>query len=716
MRRTIVTAAAAIAGVLGVARAVDPVPAFSKVAETGDRAAGLPSGISYSAIELPMVDGSGTFLFDAQLDGGSQPAEIHDSGVFLGKRGALQLVARAGDVAPGTGGAAWSDLLAIGQILRAGGRVAFPGEIAGADTAHDGGLWAGTVGALQLVAREGDPAPGTTVVFAGGNRYFQDQLHLAMNDSGAVAFRAKLAGTGVTTANDQALFAGMPGALSLVARLGAGAPDAGGATFTKAGSESFTPPSIDASGKILFRGHLVGQGVTPTNADAIWFGDPAAPTIAVRGGQAVSGPGIPPNSTLTGLGAEPPVLNDAGQILFEAPAFDGATLNQAVWLRTGDALAPIAVHGQTAPLDSKGATFTGLFEHLRLNADGQAAFHALLSSDPSDWGLYAWDGATLRGLARTGDPAPGMPAGETFGTLPGEDVFINAAGRVLFRQTTLPSSIVGVWLADAATGSVQLLARTDVATPVDVDGTSEKIIDLTLFSGPDTSGSTQDGRSAPLGDDGTYAILAQFLDGHLAVLTNAAGSSSLGTVTPTSLSVGTTIDVTGSGFGGGAAKFRAPAAWLTAGSDPRKIPLKVDAKTASDTEFHATLAKLRKGASGPATLHVQAKVKGAPESQASVRIEPPHVDSVSAASGAGGDLVTITGRYFGSKKRQVLFLALVGDTGVHRRVAVKSWTDGAIVVVVPKHLLKDGAAPVGGVFEVDNDAGESNVVDFTVNG
>jgi hypothetical protein len=716
MRRTLVMTAAAIAAVLAVARAVDSVPTYSKVAETGDRAGGLPSSVTYSAIQMPMVDGSGTFLFEAQLDDGSPVVGIQPSGVFLGHRGAVQLVARAGEPAAGAGGALWSDLLGVGQIVRAGGRVAFPGELAGADEAHDGGLWAGTVGNLQLVAREGDPAPGTTVAFATGIRYFQDQLHLAMNDSGAVAFRAKLAGTGVTTANDQALYAGMSGALALVARLGGAAPDAGGATFVKAGTETFTPPSINASGQILFRGHLTGTGVTPTNADAIWFGNPAAPTIAVRGGRAVSGPGIPPNSTLIGLGAEPPALNDAGQILFESGAFDGLNFSQAVWLGTPDALVPVAVHGQTAPNDSLSATFTGLFMHLRLNASGQAAFHALLSSDPSHWGLYAWDGATLRGLARTGDQAPGMPAGETFGTLPGEDVFINSAGKVLFRQTTSPSSIIGVWLADATTGSVQLLARTDVSATVDVDGASKQIIDLTLYTGPDTAGSTQDGRSAPLGDDGTYAILAQFLDGHNAVLTNAAGASSLGTVTPTSLSVGTTIDVTGSGFGGGAAKFKAPSAWLTVESDPRKIPLKVDAKTASDTEFHATLAKLRKGAGGPATLHVQPKVKGAPETLASVTIEPPHVDSLSAASGAGGDLVTITGSFFGSKKRQVRFFATVGEKSVNKGVAVKSWADGSIVVVVPKHLLKDGATSLDGVFEVDNDAGESNVVSFTVNG
>ena len=717
MRRTLwVTAAVATAGVFVVARAADPT--FAKVAETGDGAAGLPPTITYSAIQPPMVDASGTFLFESQLAGGSPGAGIVDSGVFLGHRGSLQLVARAGDLAPGAGGDVWGDLLGFGQVLRAGGRVVFPGELAAADATHDGGIWAGTVGNLALVAREGDPAPGTTLTYASSGRYFQGALRLAMNDGGAVAFRAKVAGQGVTAANDEALFAGVPGALSLVARVGSAAPDAGGATFFKSAGESFSPPSIDTSGKVLFRGHLTGAGVTPGNADAIWFGDPASPSIVVRGDQAVSGPGVPANSKLIGLGAASPVLNDAGQVLFEGSSFsDAFEFAQAVWLGPPGALVPIAVSNQPAPGDSQAATFTGLFQHLRMNASGQAAFHALLSSGGSDWGLFAWDGATLRELARTGDQALGMPIGETYDGTATEAVCINSAGKVLFRHTTTPSVIQGVWLADAKTGSVQLIARTDANVFVDVDGVPEKIIDLTLYGNSDAAGSPQDGRSSPLGDNGSYAILAQFLDGHVAVLTNGGPvAGSAGSVTPSTVSVGTVIAVKGSGFGGGADKFRAPTAWLTVEGSSKKMKLKVDTSTASDTEFHATVVKLSKGSGGPATLHVQPKVKGAAEIDAPVTIGFPHVDSLSAPSGVGGDLVTITGSHFGSKKRKVRFFATIGDRSVNKGVVVKSWSDEAIVVVVPKHLLGNGVTSAEGQFEVDNDAGESNTATFTVNG
>lgn len=702
------------AGVLGLAHAAENDD-FAKVAEYGDHAVGLPPAVTYSATQMPMVDGTGTFLFASQLDGGSPAIGISDSGVFVGKRGALQLVAHAGDVAPGAGGAVWSNLLPVGWILRANGRVAFPGEIDGADSAHDGGIWAGTVGNLALVAREGDPAPGTTVAFASANNNFQDGPHLAMNDAGAVAFRAKLAGQGVTTSNDQALYAGTPGALTLVGRLGGAAPDAGGATFAKSGSESFTPPSINTSGQILFRGHLAGTGVTPTNADAIWLGSPASLSIAIRSGDAVAGTAIPQGSTLIGLGAEPPVLNDAGAILFESSTFNGAELRQSVWYDLQGTLTPVAVSGQPVPGDSKAANFAGLYQHLRMNATGQAAFHALLSSSATDWALVGWDGANLRELARTGDQAPGMPLGETFDGVATEAVSLNAAGKVLFRHVTSPSVIQGVWLGDVTTGTVQLIARTGVQATV--GGVSRQVIDLTIYNGPDTAGSTQDGRSSPLGDDGTYAILAQFLDGHLAVLTNAGpAGGTAGDVTPSTVSLGTSIEVTGSGFGGGAAKFKAPSVWLTVPDSSSKYPLKVDASTASDTDLHATVKKLPKGISGAATLHVQPKVKGAAVIDAPLTIGLPSVTSVSVPAAAGGELVTLTGTHFGSKKGHVLFFAFVGDESVRKRVVVKSWSDTSITVVVPKIHLPADVTSAGGSFEVDNVSGESNAAAFTVNG
>jgi len=713
MRRALPAAAVAAAVVL--CSVGDAAPAsLHSLAESFGRAAGLPSNVIYGAIENPTVDVDGDILFEAQLAGVTPATGVHDSGVFLGKQGSLQLVARAGDTAPGTGGLVWSRLMAIGQIGRKGKLVAFAGELLGADAAHDGGIWAGVPGSFALVAREGDPAPGTSVVYGSANSYFQANLHLAMNDSGALALRATLSGTGVTVTNDEALFAGMPGALSLVARLGDVAPGAGASTFAANSikTETFSAPSVDAAGHVLFRSHLAGGGVLYPAADAIWFGDPGSLAIVVRGGQPVTGPGIPQGAVLVELGTPPPVLNDADQILFESQYDDGVNRPSAVWLGPMNAPAAIAIDGQVAPGDPMGATFSGTFFYLCLNGAGHAAFEAELSTSASDSGLFVWDGAVLHEIARTGQDAPGVP-GEKYGSVVSEDLFLNAGGKVLFRETTQPSGIHGVWVADPSTGSVQLVARDGAATTV--DGKSKTITDITLFSGPDTAGSTQDGRSAPFGDDGTIVMHVTYSDGHSAVVTGSSGAGSA-KATPSTVSLGAALDVKGSGFGGGASKFKAPTAWITVGSDPHKIAVKVAPKTASDTDLTATVTSLRKGLSGPATLHVQPKAKGATEIDASLTVELPSIASVSAAGGAAGDAVTITGSFFGTKKRKVVFIETVNGKAVAKTMKVTAWSDGSISIVVPKRLVPKGVATIDGVIEVENDPGASNAVAFTVTG
>jgi len=199
-----------------------------------------------------------------------------------------------------------------------------------------------------------------------------------------------------------------------------------------------------------------------------------------------------------------------------------------------------------------------------------------------------------------------------------------------------------------------------------------------------------------------------------------AGPAAISTVTPTSLSLGTSIDVKGVGFGGGAAKFAAPRSWLTAGTDTHKIPLKVDAKTASDVEFHATLVAFRKGVHGTVTLHVQPKAKGAAELTSdaglNLAIELPAITSLSASSGKGGDTLTITGTGFGAKKRKVRFLATIGSKSVNKVVPTKTWSDTSITLVVPKHSLHKGLTSLAGEIEVETDAGTSNTESFTVNG
>ena len=83
-----------------------------------------------------------------------------DSGIFSGASGALGLVAYHGDPAPGTDG---QFLNLLDPSLNAAGQTAFGATLSGSGigSTNDSGIWSEGSGALALVAREGDPAPGT---------------------------------------------------------------------------------------------------------------------------------------------------------------------------------------------------------------------------------------------------------------------------------------------------------------------------------------------------------------------------------------------------------------------------------------------------------------------------------------------------------------------------------------------------------------------------
>jgi hypothetical protein len=84
---------------------------------------------------------------------------------------------------------------------------------------------------------------------------------------GNVAFSARLNGSGVTLANAEALFAGAPGALRMVARTGQLAPEAGGAVFV--GFPALTLFHENRQ-RALWLATLAGKGVNRTNDRGLW--------------------------------------------------------------------------------------------------------------------------------------------------------------------------------------------------------------------------------------------------------------------------------------------------------------------------------------------------------------------------------------------------------------------------------------------------------------
>ena len=133
----------------------------------------------------------------------------------------LQLVAREGDVAPDVAdGARFANFFATGSRigLNSAGTLAFFNKLVGAgvDTTNDGAIWLGLPNALQLIAREADPAPGLPQGVS-----FDTLTDPKLSAAGQVAFRATVIGTGVTTDNDTGIWVMNPGGtLDLLAREG----------------------------------------------------------------------------------------------------------------------------------------------------------------------------------------------------------------------------------------------------------------------------------------------------------------------------------------------------------------------------------------------------------------------------------------------------------------------------------------------------------------
>ena len=85
-------------------------------------------------------------------------------------------------------------------------------------TQNNSGLWLGQPGQLQLIAREGDSAPG----LPDDVRFwdFQEFAEVALNNPGQLAFMASVIGPSVTGADDLTLWVWFENRLCLVLREG----------------------------------------------------------------------------------------------------------------------------------------------------------------------------------------------------------------------------------------------------------------------------------------------------------------------------------------------------------------------------------------------------------------------------------------------------------------------------------------------------------------
>jgi len=330
---------------------------LSLVARNGDIAP--DTSVSLSSIlvpSTPVLNDAGQTAFQGILTGpGVAPS--NDRGIWSEGNGSLALIARAGDGAPGTT-ASYSHFGSI--VLNDVGQAAFHGSL----TPSTDGIWSEGGGSLNLVARNGDGAPGTSANFS----FLSGP---AINNAGQTAFQGLLKGTsGVTTSDNEGIWSEGSGSLSLVTRKGDGAP---GTSVSFAGLGS---PVINRVGQTAFQASLTGPGVNINNSEGIWFEDGGSLSLVAREGDGA------PGTSASFRSISDPILNGAGQVAFSSfLTGSGVSSNndRGIWAQDlSGMLTLIAREGDLLDVDGGPGTDFRAIIHLSFvtgsgNEDGRAS-------------------------------------------------------------------------------------------------------------------------------------------------------------------------------------------------------------------------------------------------------------------------------------------------------------------------------------------------------
>ncbi len=263
--------------------------ALELVARKSDPVSGLGGAVAIDTSSsigfVTQMNNSNQLLWDVKLSqtqGSPAATPANDQALMVFTPGAgSQKLMREGDIAPGTfnpismtsatfNSIAVTDGWTPGQssnCFNRNGETLFSSELRGGDVVagvNDRALFKGGVGTLALAQRRGDPAPGTDGVFSNWNVF-----SLILNSFGQICCQGILEGGTTTTANDTGVWAGTPGALTLVLREGDIVPGTGGSI---AGGLSGTSIYFNDQGQVLFNVSLTGGTITGTS---LWAWDAA---------------------------------------------------------------------------------------------------------------------------------------------------------------------------------------------------------------------------------------------------------------------------------------------------------------------------------------------------------------------------------------------------------------------------------------------------------
>ncbi len=510
------------------------------VALSGQQAPGLASGVSFfdptfeTAFPAPPLidERDGNVIAHAFLAGpgisiapGTGNARSIWRETRVDGQQVLELLARQGDQAPGTSAVfeAFPSLFSAPSLAMDDGHTAFRGLLRAIPSGF--GVWGNQSGANELLMLAGQPAPGLPGVFFGQAVGINPNPFAAplVNASGQTLQGIFLAGQGVTPDNDESLWSDRSASLQLVLREGDPAP--GTDAVFGASPESFSPGGLrtfvfNDESRIALHGNLRGEGITFLNDDGIWVEDASGLQLVALEGQPA--PGTPWTFGEGGVGDtfNRPVFNNPGKVAFRAGLSPGSISfsNATLWSDRAGSLSMVAGPGvdlpDAPPGGVGGASFYSLTDKNAIAFVGGFALPAPGEVFPDDSGIWHDFGGQMTLAVKSGDPVPGEAAGVVFGSLAefdGRDLFkLAPTGHIGFRaELEGPGITAGLnstsYFIVSPDAQVHEVVRDREPFDLHGDGSDVRVV--------------QDVLPGNMSDSGEFAFKALFTDGTLGIFT-----------------------------------------------------------------------------------------------------------------------------------------------------------------------------------------------------
>jgi hypothetical protein len=386
-----------------------PVVPIVQVAHVGEPVSGVAEA-TYSYVAPPQIDAAGNVLFAAVMEG---PGITYDNNSILlyGPPGALTIVAREGEQAPGLPEGVYYASVNFFEGVSETGWITLTAILGGAGIVldvNDLAVFCGPPWDLQLVLQAGDPVPeiGPDAVVSA------ETMGGRLSDNGTLFVGGLVVATGPAYGN-KAFWVGSRDDLQLAAWAGMPVP---GCPECQPGVYMYWVSSAahNDSGEIAFLGQMHGPGIFVTNDRARWIGTPGALEMMYRGWQPV--PIFGPDAVVGDAVGTGSAMNAHGDRVNRLRLFGpGSGISAANdWVLVVGSPQPtviIAREGDPVPELGEGVYLSSVGSPF-INNQRQVLFYVLLDGAIEYCGgtyFGPYDDARL--ILRDGDPANYFPSG-----------------------------------------------------------------------------------------------------------------------------------------------------------------------------------------------------------------------------------------------------------------------------------------------------------------